>query len=164
VEVEDDGDDDEEEEERKWEEEQVKKALGSSAQRATSGAPALMKVQPQLSGYSGGPHYQPSFSRAAPGAFAFASGSAGFLSISQQADVASKALQENIRKLKETHKTTVDSLARTDTHLNEALSDISSLESGLQGAEKKFVYMQELRNYVSVMCDFLNDKACRILL
>jgi GC-rich sequence DNA-binding factor len=63
---------------------------------------------------------------------------------SQQADIASKALQENIRKLKETHKTTVDSLARTDTHLNEVLSEISSPESGLQGAEKKFVYMQEL--------------------
>uniref|UniRef100_A0ACD5WHY3 Uncharacterized protein n=1 Tax=Avena sativa TaxID=4498 RepID=A0ACD5WHY3_AVESA len=159
-EVDDDGDDDEEEEERKWEEEQVKKALGSSAQRAANGAPAPMQVQPQPSVYSGGPHYQPSFSGGVlPGASAFASGSAEFLSISQQADVASKALQENIRKLKETHKTTVDALARTDTHLNEALSEISSLESGLQNAEKKFVYMQELRNYVSVMCDFLNDKA-----
>jgi GC-rich sequence DNA-binding factor len=160
MEVQDDGDDDDEEEEqRKWEEEQVKKALGSSAQRAVNGAPAPMQVQQQPSGYSGGPHYQPSFSGAVPGASAFAPGSAEFLSISQQADVASKALLENIRKLKETHKTTVDALARTDTHLNEALSEISSLESGLQDAEKKFVYMQELRNYVSVMCDFLNDKA-----
>ncbi|KAK1641895.1 hypothetical protein QYE76_059700 [Lolium multiflorum] len=160
MEVQDDGDDDDEEEEqRKWEEEQVKKALGSSAQRAVNGAPAPVQVQQQPSGYSAGPHYQPSFSGAVPGASAFAPGSAEFLSISQQADVASKALLENIRKLKETHKTTVDALARTDTHLNEALSEISSLESGLQGAEKKFVYMQELRNYVSVMCDFLNDKA-----
>ncbi|KAM0928711.1 hypothetical protein ACQ4PT_002650 [Festuca glaucescens] len=159
MEVQDDGDDDEEEEQRKWEEEQVKKALGSSAQRAVNGAPAPMQVQQQPSEYSAGPHYQPSFSGAVPGASVFAPGSAEFLSISQQADVASKALQENIRKLKETHKTTVDALARTDTHLNEALSEISSLESGLQDAEKKFVYMQELRNYVSVMCDFLNDKA-----
>ncbi|XP_047073025.1 transcriptional repressor ILP1-like [Lolium rigidum] len=160
MEVQDDGDDDDEEEEqRKWEEEQVKKALGSSAQRAVNGAPAPMQVQQQPSGYSAGPHYQPSFSGAVPGASVFAPGSAEFLSISQQADVASKALLENIRKLKETHKTTVDALARTGTHLNEALSEISSLESGLQDAEKKFVYMQELRNYVSVMCDFLNDKA-----
>ncbi|KAF7044838.1 hypothetical protein CFC21_054015 [Triticum aestivum] len=165
MEVEDDEVDDEEEEERKWEEAQVKKALGnrmddSSAQRATNGVSAArQQVQPQPSGYSGGPHYQPSFSGVVPGASVFASGSAEFLSISQQADVASKALQENIRKLKESHKTTVDSLARTDTHLNEALSEISSLEGGLQDAEKKFVYMQELRNYISVMCDFLNDKA-----
>ncbi|KAF7069331.1 hypothetical protein CFC21_074977 [Triticum aestivum] len=165
MEVEDDEVDDEEEEERKWEEAQVKKALGnrmddSSAQRATNGVSAArQQVQPQPSGYSGGPHYQPSFSGVVPGASVFASGSAEFLSISQQADVASKALQENIRKLKESHKTTVDSLARTDAHLNEALSEISSLEGGLQDAEKKFVYMQELRNYISVMCDFLNDKA-----
>lgn len=165
MEVEDDEVDDEEEEERKWEEAQVKKALGnrmddSSAQRTTNGVTAArQQVQPQPSGYSGGPHYQPSFGGVVPGASVFASGSAEFLSISQQADVASKALQENIRKLRETHKTTVDSLARTDTHLNEALSEISSLESGLQDAEKKFVYMQELRNYISVMCDFLNDKA-----
>jgi GC-rich sequence DNA-binding factor len=82
-----------------------------------------------------------------------------FLSIAQQADVANKALQENIRKLRESHKTTVSALVKTDTHLIEALSEISSLDSGLKDAENKFVYMQELRNYISVMCDFLNDKA-----
>ncbi|PNT71391.1 transcriptional repressor ILP1 isoform X1 [Brachypodium distachyon] len=163
-EPEDDKDDDEEEEERKWEEEQFKKALGrrmddSSAQKVANGAPAPKQVQPQPSGYLGGPHYQTSVSGVVPGASVFASGSAEFLSISQQADVASKALQENIRKLKETHKATVGGLVRTDAHLNEALSEISSLESSLQDAEKKFVYMQELRNYISVVCDFLNDKA-----
>ncbi|KAL5647849.1 hypothetical protein ACJX0J_042204, partial [Zea mays] len=82
-----------------------------------------------------------------------------FLSIAQQADVANKALQDNIQKLRETHKTIVSALVKTDTHLNEALSKISSLESGLHDAEKRFVYMQELRDYISVMCDFLNDKA-----
>ncbi|KAL5209742.1 hypothetical protein ABZP36_005365 [Zizania latifolia] len=162
-EVEDDKDDDEDEEERKWEEEQFRKGLGrrvddASAQRAVNGGPAPVQVQPQPSVYSVDPHYQPSFSRVLPGASIFASGSAEFLSITQQADVASKALQEDIRKLKETHKTTVGALVKTDTHLNEALSEISNLESGLQDAEKKFVYMQELRNYISVMCDFLNDK------
>lgn len=163
-EVEDEKDDDEDEEERKWEEEQFRKGLGrrvddASAQRAANGGPAPVQVQPQPSGYSIDPRYQPSFSGVLPGTSIFASGSAEFLSIAQQADVASKALQENIRKLKETHKTTVDALVKTDTHLTEALSEISSLESGLQDAERKFVYMQELRNYISVMCDFLNDKA-----
>ncbi|KAF0906210.1 hypothetical protein E2562_009227 [Oryza meyeriana var. granulata] len=163
-EVEDDKDDDEDEEERKWEEEQFRKGLGrrvddASAQRAVNGQPAPAQVQQQPSGYSMDPRYQPPFSGVLPGTSVFASGSAEFLSIAQQADVASKALQENIRKLKETHKTTVDALVKTDTHLSEALSEISNLESGLQDAEKKFVYMQELRNYISVMCDFLNDKA-----
>ncbi|GJN22624.1 hypothetical protein PR202_gb10208 [Eleusine coracana subsp. coracana] len=163
-EVEDDKDDDEDEEERKWEEEQFRKGLGrrvddGSSQRSANGAPVSAKVQVQPSGYTAGSHHQPSLSGIVPGAPVFASGSTEFLSIAQQADVANKALQENIRRLKETHKVTVGALVKTDTHLNEALSEISSLETGLQDAERKFVYMQELRNYISVMCDFLNDKA-----
>ncbi|TVU44212.1 hypothetical protein EJB05_03648, partial [Eragrostis curvula] len=164
-EVEDDkDDDDEDEEERKWEEEQFRKGLGrrvddGSSQRSANGAPASAQAQVQPTGYTAGPHYQPSLGGIVPGASVFASGSAEFLSIAQQADVANKALQENIRRLKDTHKVTVGALAKTDTHLTEALSEISSLESGLQNAERKFVYMQELRNYISVMCDFLNDKA-----
>ncbi|KAJ1292656.1 hypothetical protein BS78_01G006700 [Paspalum vaginatum] len=162
--VEDDRDDDEDEEDRKWEEEQFRKGLGrrvddASAQRSANGVSAPTQVQPQSFGYSVGPHFQPSLSSAVPAASVFASGSAEFLSIAQQADVANKALQESIRKLRETHNNTVSALVKTDTHLNEALSEISSLESGLQDAEKKFVYMQELRDYISVMCDFLNDKA-----
>ncbi|OEL27531.1 PAX3- and PAX7-binding protein 1 [Dichanthelium oligosanthes] len=163
-EVEDDRDDEDDEEERRWEEEQFRKGLGrrvddASAQRSANGAPAPAQVQQQTFGYSMGSHYQPSPSGVVPAASVFASGSVEFLSIAQQADVANKALQENIRKLRETHKTTVNALVKTDTHLNEALSEISSLESGLKDAEQKFVYMQELRNYISVMCDFLNDKA-----
>ncbi|KAK8443636.1 hypothetical protein SEVIR_9G006900v4 [Setaria viridis] len=163
-EVEDNMDDDDDEEERRWEEEQFRKGLGrrvddASAQRTANGAPASAQVQPQAFGYSVGSHHQPSLSGAVPAASVFASGSVEFLSIAQQADVANKALQENIRKLRETHKTTVSALVKTETHLNEALSEISSLDSGLKDAEKKFVYMQELRHYISVMCDFLNDKA-----
>jgi GC-rich sequence DNA-binding factor len=164
VESDKDDDDDEDEEERKWEEGQFKKGLGrrvddGSSQRPANGAPASSKVQVQPSGYTVGSQYQPSHSGIVPGASVFAPGSTEFLSIAQQADVANKALQENIRRLKETHKVTVGALVKTDTHLSEALSEISSLETGLQDAEKKFVYMQELRNYISVMCDFLNDKA-----
>ncbi|CAL4937154.1 unnamed protein product [Urochloa decumbens] len=163
--VDDNGDDDDDdEEERRWEEEQFRKGLGrrvddSSVQRSANSAPAAAQVQPQAFGYSVGSHYQPPLSGVVPAASVFASGGVEFLSIAQQADVANKALQENIRKLRETHKTTVSALVKTDTHLNEALSEISSLDSGLKEAEKKFVYMQELREYISVMCDFLNDKA-----
>ncbi|KAG2533771.1 transcriptional repressor ILP1-like [Panicum virgatum] len=164
-EVEDDRDDDDDEEERRWEEEQFRKGLGrrlddaSSAQRSANGASAAAQVQPQPFGYSVGSHYQPSLGAVVPAASVFTSGSVEFLSIAQQADVANKALQENIRKLRETHKTTVSALVKTDTHLSEALSEISSLDSGLKNAGDKFVYMQELQNYISVMCDFLNDKA-----
>uniref|UniRef100_A0A804R5V9 GCF C-terminal domain-containing protein n=1 Tax=Zea mays TaxID=4577 RepID=A0A804R5V9_MAIZE len=162
--VDDRDDDDDEEEERKWEEEQFRKGIGrrmddASTQRSANGVPAAMQVQPQPFGYPVSSHYQPSLSGVVPTASVFASGTAEFLSIAQQADVANKALQDNIQKLRETHKTIVSALVKTDTHLNEALSEISSLESGLHDSEKRFVYMQELRDYISVMCDFLNDKA-----
>ncbi|TKW31448.1 hypothetical protein SEVIR_2G107000v4 [Setaria viridis] len=161
-EVEDNMDDDDDEEERRWEEEQSRKGLGrrvddASAQRTANGAPASAQVQPQAFGYSVGSHHQHSLSGAVPAASVFASGSVEFLSIAQQADVANKALQENIRKLRETHKTTVSALVKTETHLNEALSEISSLDSALKDAEKKFVYMQELCHYISVMCDFSEE-------
>ncbi|PWZ27928.1 Transcriptional repressor ILP1 [Zea mays] len=162
--VDDRDDDDDEEEERKWEEEQFRKGIGrrmddASTQRSANGVPAAMQVQPQPFRYPVSSHYQPSLSGVVPAASVFASGTAEFLSIAQQADVVNKALQDNIQKLRETHKTIVSALVKTDTHLNEALSEISSLESGLHDAEKRFVYMQELRDYISVMCDFLNDKA-----
>ncbi|KAF8708818.1 hypothetical protein HU200_030207 [Digitaria exilis] len=163
-EVEDDRDDDDDEEERRWEEEQFRKGLGRrvddvSAQRSANGAPAAAQVQPHSFGYSVDSHYQPSLSGAVPSASVFATGSMEFLSIAQQADVANKALQENIRKLRETHKTTLTALVKTDTHLNEALSEISSLEIGVQDGEKKFIYLQELRNYICALCECLNDKA-----
>jgi GC-rich sequence DNA-binding factor len=93
--------DDDDEEERKWEEEQFRKGIGrrmddASTQRSANGVPAAMQVQPQPFGYPVSSHYQPSLSSVVPAASVFASGTTEFLSIAQQADVANKALQDNI--------------------------------------------------------------------
>ncbi|XP_008800013.2 transcriptional repressor ILP1-like [Phoenix dactylifera] len=156
--------DDEDEEERKWEEEQFRKGLGrkideASTQRGVNSIPTIPPIQPQVSIYLGAA-LQSSMSNVSLGpASIVVSQSAEVMSIPQQAEVATRALQENISKLKETHNITLNSLVRTDTHLSEALSEITSLEKSLKSADEKYVFMQQLRDFISVMCDFLHDKA-----
>nr|XP_010906711.1 transcriptional repressor ILP1 [Elaeis guineensis] len=160
----DDGVDDEDEEERKWEEEQFRKGLGrrideASTQIGVNSIPTIPPVHPEVSVYSGAA-LQTSMSNVSLGPASIGvSRSAEVMSIPQQAEVATRALQENISKLKETHNITINSLVRTDTHLSEALSEITSLESSLKAADETYVFMQQLRDFISVMCDFLHDKA-----
>ncbi|EHA8589239.1 transcriptional repressor ILP1 [Cocos nucifera] len=157
-------DDDEDEEERKWEEEQFRKGLGRridepSTHGGVNSIPTIPPIQPQVSIYLGAA-LQSSMSDVSLGPASVAvSQSAEVMSIPQQAEVATRALQESISKLKETHNITLNSLVRTDTHLSEALSEITSLESSLKAADEKYVFMQQLRDFISVMCDFLHDKA-----
>ncbi|KAJ6822569.1 transcriptional repressor ILP1-like [Iris pallida] len=80
----------------------------------------------------------------------------------QKAEVASQALKENIKKLREGHGRTVTNLLQTDEKLSEALSDITDLEKSLDSAGEKYVFMQQLRDFISVICDFLKDKGLLI--
>ncbi|KAF2312321.1 hypothetical protein GH714_034199 [Hevea brasiliensis] len=81
------------------------------------------------------------------------------LSIPQQAEIATKALQDNIRRLKESHSRTVSSLTKTDENLSASLMNITALERSLSAAGEKFIFMQKLRDFVSVICEFLQHKA-----
>lgn len=159
--VHDNVDDDEDEEERKWEEEQFRKGLGrrideASTQRVNYNIPTIPAIQPLPTAYTGVTH-QPSVSSMST-SFGV-SRSAEVMSISQQAEVATRALQGSISKLKESHKMTMNSLVKTDTNITEALSEITNLEKSLKAADDKYVFMQQFRDFISVMCDFLNDKA-----
>jgi GC-rich sequence DNA-binding factor len=62
-------------------------------------------------------------------------------------------------KFKESHKSTLDSLVQVDTSLSEALIEISNLEKLLEADDDKYVYFQQLRDYISVSSDFLGEKA-----
>ena len=139
-----DEDNEEEDEERIWEEEQFRKGLGKRFDESSSGkqdnAPQVPVVSKEISLYG--------FSK-----------SAETLSISQQAEVATRSLREGIGKLREAHGRTVSSLARTDENLEDALRNISDLEKSITAAGEKFVFMQKLRDFVSVLCSFLQDKA-----
>lgn len=102
--------DDEDEEEKIWEEEQFRKGLGkrvddgSSIIGVTAGVPRLLHSVPQpKAAYSAMPGY--SLAQTVPGvpgiggAVAASQGS-NAMSINEQAEIAQKALQENVKKLK----------------------------------------------------------------
>ncbi|GAB2285019.1 hypothetical protein Dimus_019475 [Dionaea muscipula] len=145
--------DDEDEEDRKWEEEQVRKGLGkrlddgpSNSSRVSGGAAMVQPVQQQgfVVGGSTGGHGLHTIE---------------VLSLAQQAEIAKKHLQENVMKLKETHMKTANKLTQTDENLSSSLMNITDLESRSSAAGEKYIFMQKLRDYVSVICDFLQHKA-----
>ncbi|XP_020589753.1 transcriptional repressor ILP1 [Phalaenopsis equestris] len=145
--------DDEDEEERRWEEEQFRKGLGKRFDEASTQVSANKVIQT--------PALQPALSIPLNTVAGVSLGSEA-MSIPQQAAVASRALLDNIGKLKESHKRAVASLVRNDENLSEALSNITTLEKSLQQADEKYKFMQQLREFISVICDFLKDKASLI--
>ncbi|MCL7048295.1 hypothetical protein MKW94_013837 [Papaver nudicaule] len=90
-------------------------------------------------------------------------GSAGVmkkvLSIPQQATVASQAMRESLQRLKETHGRTISALERNGENMSAALSDIIDLEKSLTLSDDKFVFMQKLQDFISLVCDCLHHKA-----
>ncbi|GMH10905.1 hypothetical protein Nepgr_012746 [Nepenthes gracilis] len=151
--------DDEDEEERKWEEEQFRKGLGKrmddGPSRVSSNSTLIQSTQlPELLYPAPAAVGPPSVE----GAFG---GLQGFevMPIAQQAEIARKALQDSVKRLKETHGKTMNSLTRADDNLSTALANIIDYEYKLSAAGEKFVFMQKLRDFVSVICDFLQHKA-----
>ncbi|KAJ9190640.1 hypothetical protein P3X46_001820 [Hevea brasiliensis] len=157
------GVDDEDEEDKMWEEEQFRKGLGkrmddgSGTNRVfTSGTTSVVQnQQPQQQLQR--PVMYGSFPSI--GGASVASQGLDALSIPQQAEIATKALQDNIRRLKESHSRTVSSLTKTDENLSASLMNITALERSLSAAGEKFIFMQKLRDFVSVICEFLQHKA-----
>ncbi|XP_062158277.1 transcriptional repressor ILP1 isoform X2 [Alnus glutinosa] len=158
------GEEDEDEEEKIWEEEQFRKGLGKRMDDGTSRVvvtatvPVVHSLQQHKSVY---PATVPSAVVVASigGAIGASQGLDAPMSIPQQSEVARKALQENVRRLKESHGRTIMSLTKTDDDLSASLSNITALEKSLSAANEKFIFMQKLRHFVSVICDFLKDKA-----
>ncbi|TKY58921.1 PAX3- and PAX7-binding protein 1 [Spatholobus suberectus] len=158
----------EDEEEKMWEEEQFRKGLGKRMDEgsarvdvaAVQGAQQQHKfVVPSAAAVYG----------AVPSAAASVSPSIGGATESlpvldvvpmlQQAEIARKALLENVRRLKESHGRTMSSLSKTDENLSASLLNITALENSLVVADEKYRFMQKLRNYVTNICDFLQHKA-----
>ncbi|XP_071723860.1 transcriptional repressor ILP1-like [Rutidosis leptorrhynchoides] len=160
--------DDEDDEERMWEEEQLRKggirmddASRSSSSRVANGATASTAGNVHM-------QYQQKLSAGVYGPFPAANigGSIGDsvsgldgMSIAQQAEIAKKAMQDNFRRLKESHGRAINSLGRADENLSASLLKIAALENSLSAAGEKFIFMQKLRHFVSDLCDFLQDKA-----
>ncbi|PIA43463.1 hypothetical protein AQUCO_01900098v1 [Aquilegia coerulea] len=162
-------DDDEDEEDKIWEEEQFRKGLGK---RIDDGANMLLSsnvsmtnhtLQQQTyaypqSAYQLTPTTNASIGPMIGGAIGV-SRSAEVMSISQQSEVACQSMQDNIRRLQESHARTISSMTRVEENLSGSLSNITALEKSLEAGGEKFIFMQKLRDFVSVICDFLQDKA-----
>ncbi|KAD7116685.1 hypothetical protein R6Q59_006581 [Mikania micrantha] len=161
-------DDEEDEEDKMWEEEQFRKGLGKRMDEgvvtrgaASSSIPTMVQNVQQKILYSTAPvssHPSVSGGLSIGGSLGWPSGS-DTLPISQQAELSKKALHESVKRLKESHSHTLTSLTKTDEMLAESLTKVTFLENALTVAGEKFIFMQKLRDYVSVICDFLQDKA-----
>ncbi|KAI3433251.1 GCFC domain-containing protein [Psidium guajava] len=170
---------DEDEEEKIWEEEQFRKGLGKRMDDGTargvtstssiSTVPVVHNAQqPQKYAYTtpaAGYGPAPSIGAAGPppttsiGGAMVAGQTSDVISIPQQAELAMKALCENARRLEESHSKTISSLAKTDENLSSSLLNVTALEKSLSAAGEKYIFMQKLRDYISVICKFLQDKA-----
>lgn len=161
--------DEEDEEDRIWEEEQFRKGLGkrmddasapiaNRALASTAGAAASSTIPMQ-------PQQRPTPAYGSIPSIGGAFGSSqglDVLSIPQQADIAKKALQDNLRRLKESHGRTISLLSKTDENLSASLMNVTALEKSISAAGEKFIFMQKLRDFVSVICEFLQHKATLI--
>ncbi|KAK4483587.1 hypothetical protein RD792_010786 [Penstemon davidsonii] len=169
------GNEDEDEEDKMWEEEQVRKGLGKRLDDGVGTHGVSVSVSGGVSVRQSGPMQSFGYSGAAPsgvypsvqefGGSSSIGGAVGGLfggdvmSIAQQADVAKKALNESLRRVRESHDRTMLSLAKTDENLSSSLVNVTTLENSLSAADEKFLFMQKLREFVSVICEFLQHKA-----
>ncbi|CAL0318121.1 unnamed protein product [Lupinus luteus] len=160
----------EDEEEKLWEEEQFRKGLGK---RMDEGSAARADVVPVVVQSA----QQHSFV-AVPNAYsavpcASVRGIGGIMGaappssldvihISQQAQIAKRAMKENLTRLKESHGRIVQLLNETDRNLSTSLLNITDLENSLVLSDEKYRFMQKLQNYVTNICDFLQHKASYI--
>ncbi|CAJ2650868.1 unnamed protein product [Trifolium pratense] len=166
----------EDEEEKMWEEEQFRKGLGKRMDEGPSrvgggGDVPVVQVaqQPNFVVPSSATVYgavpngaAATLANTSIGGAIPATPALDVIPITKQAEIAKKALLDNVRRLKESHGRTVSSLNRTDENLSASLLKITDLENSLVVADEKYRYMQKLRNYISNICDFLQHKASYI--
>ncbi|XP_047321522.1 transcriptional repressor ILP1 [Impatiens glandulifera] len=156
---------DEDEEDKIWEEEQFRKAVGAKRMDDGSGrvtSPSVSEVQSvQQQQYAYPSQATLYSSMSSTSTVPNVGGMSGLdtMSISQQAELAKKALNDNLRRFKDSHARTIATLTRTDENLTTSLLNITALEKSLFAADQKFVFMQKLCDYVSIICSFLQHKA-----
>ncbi|KAK6116372.1 hypothetical protein DH2020_049834 [Rehmannia glutinosa] len=139
--------DEEDEEDKMWEAEQVRKGLGKrlddgvgsqggSVNDVSSGSqPSFGYLGTRTSGVH--PPVQNVDVSSSYSSIGGASGSLfgiDVMSIPQQAELAKKALNENLRRVQESHGRTMMSLAKTEENLSSSLLNVASLENSLSAA------------------------------
>lgn len=72
-----------------------------------------------------------------------------------QGEVAVKALQDDMQRLQMLQKQAEQNLSRVSGTLQDTLQDVDNLKAELTAAGKKYGDMQELKAYISDLCDCL---------
>ncbi|KAL0014201.1 hypothetical protein SO802_001270 [Lithocarpus litseifolius] len=120
---------DEDEEEKIWEEEQFRKGVGI----VIAASSVVHSVQQQKFVYP--------VVTSVSGATGDLQGLDAMMSIPQQAEIAKKALQENLKRLKESHDRTMSSLRKPEEDLSTSYANIAALGKFLSNATEKFIFM-----------------------
>lgn len=68
----------------------------------------------------------------------------------------------HILSLKESHGRAISSITKMDENLSASQLNVIALEKSLSAAGEKYIFMQKLRDFVSVICEFL--QVCRNLI
>lgn len=79
--------------------------------------------------------------------------------ITAAADGVVTALQEGLRHLQASHRNAKQNLERNRNHLDNALSSIDRTQQELKVASAKYMFIQQLKQYISDLCDCLADKS-----
>ncbi|KAG5566658.1 hypothetical protein RHGRI_002273 [Rhododendron griersonianum] len=152
--------DEEEEEDKIWEEEQFRKGLGKRMDDASSSGGSVVGtssntvalpvvaqsiIPEQKYAYAPAVASYPSV----PSIGGAVGGLPGLevMSIPQQAEVAKKALHDNLKRMKESHGRTMASLVRNDENLTTSLLKVTALEKSLSAAGERLIFMQKLRDF-----------------
>lgn len=136
------------EEETAWAEEQIRKGVRSSVLRGPSAGTAAGTRQVQTKTGKG-----------------VGAGGLGFLPPSQGAAVAAAAeeviagLRAALQRAQLSQRQAEKNLARTGRSLEECIAGISRTEKELKRAGEKYVYIQELRAYITDVCSMLAEKS-----
>ncbi|CAI5537238.1 unnamed protein product, partial [Closterium sp. Naga37s-1] len=172
----------EDEEERAWEEEQLRKGVGrmASVPGATGGKDGGMGAKTGGEkgggvgamgggGEEGGRSASEVFSgvmRAGAWGYGGAGGGVGGMggagSIVAEGDEVMKFLREGLARLQASQSKAEREAREAEDRLVAAADEVLELERAMKGAEGKYRFVQDLRQYVAVLCDFLKDKAALI--
>ncbi|CAI5462014.1 unnamed protein product, partial [Closterium sp. Yama58-4] len=96
------------------------------------------------------------------GAVGGTGGMGGAGSIVAEGDEVMKFLREGLARLQASQSKAEREAREAEDRLVAAAEEVLELERAMKGAESKYRFVQDLRQYIAVLCDFLKDKAALI--
>lgn len=148
--------DEEDEEALRWEEEQLRKGVGKRVEEV----PLVSGKGPLGIRPAGGTAVGRVGELRGPGEGVWAIGARiQGETATQQGQAVMKSLRDGLLRLREAHLKSRKDVARAERSLVQAAENVIVLEGAQAEVGAKYRFVQELRDYVATLCDFLRDKA-----